>query len=292
MRFRAILTGLVVLLTALSARANETSVSSDSPLLTEITFDSSYDFSAPVRFAGRVIGHSETLRHKIEGFHRFPVSGPWYLQLGAVYDRLDFGGSAIGLLPSTLQTLAVPVGLVYMVDGHPGFQAELRPGFYFSQEITGGAFDCPFYVGSGIPLIKDRLYGVWGLGTSFLRRYPVIPTGGIIWLINDRLRLMAYLPEPRLVYDVTDEWQLWAGGEVVAGSFRNGRSTDPRLNGTVVDYEDYRVGAGAIWSPSRHWKLVAAAGCSVQRNLTFHRANQGYSAGPSPYLRLQLTAAF
>lgn len=292
---RAMLGGLLALLTTVGCRAGQPEViptPASKPLLSEITIDSSYDFSAPMRFTHKVIGHSETLRNKVEFIHRVPVSGPWHFQFGAVYDRFDFGGSATGLLPTTLQAAAIPVGLAYMVDGHVGFQAEFRPGFYFGQEITSGAFDAPFYLGGGIPLIKDKLYGVWGVGTSFLRRYPVVPVGGIIWLINDRTRLLGYLPEPRLVYDLSDEWQVWIGGELVAGSFKNGRSTDPRLNGTTVDYEDYRAGVGAIWSPAKHWKLVAAAGYSIQRNLTFHRANQGYSSDPVPYVKLQLSGAF
>lgn len=296
---RAILSGILGLASTVMGWAGELSPKTIVPteadaevLLNVVSVDTSYGFSAPFEFAHQEMGRGDVLRNRFEATRRIPIQGPWHFQIGAGYDRFDFGGSATQVLPSTLQSFCLPVGISYIVDGQVRFLAQVRPGFYFEREVTRGAFDIPFNIGGGIPLIEGKLYGVWGVGTSILRRYPVVPVGGVIWLINDRLRLLGYVPEPRVVYDLNKQWQLWAGGEIVAGSFKAGQSSDPRLSNTVVDYEDYRVGVGVIWSPAKHWQLIAGAGYSLQRSFTYDRPNQTYTADPAPVVKLQFSGEF
>lgn len=260
--------------------------------LNALTLDASYTGGSEFKFVHKGRGSATTFRSHFEYTHRIPISGPWHFQIGVDYDRLDFGGSALRTLPGTLQTVNVPIGISYMVDGNVGFLVEMRPGFNFEQSITRGAVDVPFNIGGGIPLVEGKLYGVWGVGTSILRRYPVIPVVGVVWLINDDLRLLAYLPEPKIVYDVTKDLSLWAGGEIIANSFKVGKMSREHLSNTVVDYQEYRVGAGLSFSPCKDWTLTAGAGCSVQRSFDFWRAKESYTAEPAPYARIQLTGTF
>lgn len=260
--------------------------------LDELTLEASATGKSDFKFTGKGRGSATTFRSHFEYIHRTPWNGPWHFQLGVDYDRFDFGGTALRTLPTTLQTVNIPLGISYIVDGHVGFLAEIRPGFYFSQSVSRGAIDVPFHIGGGIPLIEGKLYGAWGVGTSILRRYPVIPMVGVIWLISDEWRLMGYVPEPKIVFDASDELQIWAGGEIIVNSFKVGKMSRPNLSHTVVDYEEYRVGLGFDYKASRNWTLTAAGGCAVYRRFDFWRTNEAYNAKPAPYLRLQLSAAF
>ncbi len=277
----------------------DTSPKIDEPVpLNVITLESSVVFSSGVEFTHKEIGRGSALHNRFESIRRIPIRGQWYFQAGAAYDRFDFGGSANAFVPSTLQTFNVPVGVSYIMYGHVGFLAQIRPGFYFEHEVTRGAFDVPIELGGYIPIVTEKLYGVWGLGVSFLRHYPAIPTLGVVWLINDKLRLEGYLPNPRLLYQVSDSFSIWAGGEVLAGSYkvdRRDRPNDPKvnsLNGTTIDYTEVRAGLGFLYTPAKHWEITAAAGFAVDRTFDYWRANKSYIADPAPYLRVQIGGEF
>jgi len=65
-----------------------------------------------------------------------------------------------------------------------------------------------------------------------------------------------------------------------------------KLNGTQVDFTDYRAGIGLVYDLTNTCSLDLGAGYSFQRAFDFNRAGEHYRTDPSPYIRLQLTAAF
>ena len=77
--------------------------------LNTVEFDTSYVFSSDVEFASKKVGRGSAMHNFFEYIHRVPIQGQWYFQVGATYDRFDFGGSATELLPTTLQSINVPI---------------------------------------------------------------------------------------------------------------------------------------------------------------------------------------
>jgi hypothetical protein len=89
--------------------------------------------------------------------------------------------------------------------------------------------------------------------------------------------------------------ETWVGGELVGGSFRTDRNDDIRpkkLNGTQVDFADYRAGVGLTYKMSENVSVDVGAGVSISRQFDFGRAGETYRTDPSPYVRLQMSAAF
>ncbi len=272
---------------------NKAVITPEEPVpLDTVSLDESFVFSSPIKFTHDQVGRGDALHSDFEYIRRLPISGHWYFQLGANYDRFDFGGHATSFLPNTLQTFNIPIGLSYIMYDHVAFLVEVRPGFYFEHEVTRGAIDIPFNTGGYVPLIAEKLYGVWGFGTSALRHYPVIPTVGLVWLVNDNLQVLAYVPEPKIVYTVHEGLSVWAGGELLGGSYKVDRNNDPKLNATIVDYSEYRAGVGLTYTPVKHWDVNLAAGYAFDRTFDFYRAGKSYTAEPAPYIRLQLTGEF
>jgi len=267
--------------------------------LDELTLDESYVFSSPIQFAGKKVGNGDELHSSFDYLRRFPIKGSWYFQTGITYERFDFGGrisSPMGTLPDTLQTANIPIGVAYIVEDRAGFLLQVRPGVNFEHDVNTGGFDIPVEIGGYIPIKKDKFYIVYGLGTSILRQYPAIPTVGILWVINDDLQLYGYAPEPKLVYNVRDNLTVWIGGEVLEGSFRTDSGSAPAsgksINGTVVDYSEYRAGLGVTYTPVENWDINFAAGYTLERDFDFYRAHKEYAADPAPYVRFQLNAQF
>lgn len=253
-----------------------------------------YVFESDLNHGGS-LGKQDELHSEIEYAHRIQLRGNTYLRLGFSYERFDFG-STNAPVPNHLQALAGVVGIDFMHGKDVGAFIEFRPGFYTQNDFGISSFDVPIILSRIFVLEQDRLYLFTGVYTSFLKGgNPVLPLLGVIWIPNDKLRLMGVLPEPKLIYSATDKLNLWVGGQLVGGSFRTDHNDDIRpkkLNGTQVDFSDYRAGVGLTYKLTKNARLDFAAGYSVQRHFAFHRAGENYRTDPSPYVRLQLNAAF
>lgn len=253
-----------------------------------------YVFESDLNHGGS-FGKQDESENQIEYSHRFLIRGDTYFRLGFSYERYDFG-STRAPVPNHLQALSGVVAIDIMHDKDIGAFIEFRPGFYTQNDLGISSFDVPIALGRIFVLQPDKLYLFAGAYAAFLRGgSPVLPLLGMIWIPNDKLRVMGVLPEPKVIYSPTDKLDLWLGGELAGGSFRIDRNDGIRpkkLNGTQVDFSDYRAGLGFTCEVTKNVNLDFAAGYSIQRHFAFHRAGENYRTDPSPYLRLQLKAAF
>lgn len=240
-------------------------------------------------------GSQSSAQSKIEISRRFLVAGNYYLRLGAAYDRFDFGATDAPV-PDHLQSFAGVIALEYLRGQHVGAFFQIRPGFYTEDDLGLSSFDAPMTAGRIFVLQEKKLYLFAGATASFLRGdLPVLPLAGLIWLPREDLRVMAIVPDPRIVYSPTKKLDLWVGGELVGGSFRTDHDDDitPRkLSAAQVDYSDYRVGFGLEYAPSDALSLDFGIGYSLQRSFDFNRAGEDYATEPAPYIRLALKAKF
>ena len=256
--------------------------------------ESGYVFKSDLNHGGS-FGKQEELQTNFEYGHRIQLAGNYYLHLGLSYDRYDFGRTSAPV-PDHLQSIAGVFGVEYMHGSDVGAFLQVRPGFYFQNEIGLSSFDVPITLGRIFVVKEKKLYIMGGAYASFLRgRFPALPLVGVIWIPSDHIRLMAVFPEPQLVYSVTNSLNIWIGGEFAGGSYRTDQNDSIRptkLSGAQVNFSDYRAGAGLTYTVSKSLSLEAGAGYSLQRQFDFARAGETYRTNPSPYLRVQLSAAF
>ena len=189
------------------------------------------------------------------------------------------------------------MAIEYVVKDFPGISLELDPGVYFQDNATWNAFDVPGKVFVSFPLKKDKIFGVVGLGWGQFQDPPVAPGGGIIWLISDKLRLQAVFPKPALIYQPNDDWDLRIIGELNYTGFRTDdvvSHTEQKLDlhNAVVQYSEDRAGVQAGYSGIKHFKLIAGAGVTVERNFDFFRADQSKRTDPAPYVRVSAEVKF
>lgn len=257
-------------------------------------FQTAYVFESDLNHGGSH-GKQDELQTAFEYGHRIQLHDKIYLHLGVSYERYDFG-STDAPVPNHLQAIAGVVGIDIMHGKDVGAFIEFRPGFYTENDFGISSFDCEIAVGRIFVVQPEKLYLFAGAYAAFLSGgYPVYPLGGVIWIASDKVRLMGVLPDPKLIYSATDKLDLWLGGQLVGGSFRTDRNDQiqpKKLNGTQVDFDEYRAGLGLSYDLAKNCSLDFSAGCSIQRHFAFHRAGENYRTDPSPYVSLQLKSSF
>src|SRR5437773_6994485 len=168
------------------------------------SYDSVYTFRSDFKDEPR-LGEGDSYYNDFSYDHRFLITGKWYFRAGFEYERYDFGGTDNGL-PDHLQAAMAHVAVEYVFKDHAGAGIELDPGFYFQDNVRGDAFDFPWKIFVTFPLKKDKIFSVVALGGGLYQSPIVGPGCGMIWLINDKLRLQGVFPKPALVYQPTDDW--------------------------------------------------------------------------------------
>ncbi len=213
--------------------------------------ESGYVFGSDLHRSGS-FGDQDAIQNYFSYAHRILLKGNLYLHLGIDYTRFDFSTTGAPV-PSHLQSVAGVIGVDYMHNNDVGAFLQVKPGFYTEDDFDSASFDAPITLGRIFVLQPDRLYLFTGVNAAFLRgRFPVVPLVGLIWMPNDKWKVLGILPEPRVIYSPNDKMDFWAGGELVGGSFRTDRNNTivpAKLNGAEVDYSEYRVGGGFIYSP-------------------------------------------
>jgi hypothetical protein len=259
-----------------------------------IEMETSYVLGSDLHRSGS-FGDQDAIQNSFSYAHRILLSGNLYLHLGMDYNRFDFSTTGAPV-PDHLQSVAGVIGVDYMHNNDIGAFIQVKPGFYTEDNFDSASFDAPITLGRIFVLQPERLSLFTGVNAAFLRgRFPVIPLLGVIWMPDNKWKVLGILPEPRVIYSPNDKMDFWAGGELIGGSFRTDRNNaivPAKLNGAEVDYSEYRVGGGIIYSPCNNVSIDLGGGYSIRREFDFHRADIRYKADGAPYLRVEFKAKF
>ncbi len=257
--------------------------------------DSGYVFESDLNHGGS-FGKQSELQNEFEYGHRLRLTGNLYLHLGLAYDRYDFGSTAAPV-PNHLQSMAGVIGIDYMHGTDVGAFFQIRPGFYTQSDIGISSFDVPITLGRIFVVREKKFYVFGGAYASFLRGgSPVLPLAGVIWIPSDNSPLDGSSADAEA--DIFPDEKDRSLGRVASSSAGSSEriattiSSPAKLNGTTVNFSDYRAAVGFVYTMSDTFKVNFDAGYSIQRQFDFARAGETYRTDPSPYVRLQLSAQF
>ena len=268
--------------------------------LDTLEIESSYVASSRLKdsgASGQRYGRQDEFAGEISYTRRIPLGlleKRLYLDLGGEYSRFDFGVSN-AQVPTTLQGAAGVIGLEYMIEGHAAVFLRSTPGVYFANEhVTTRSFDAPTILAGAIPLTRNfRL--LLGVRASLLSQNPVLPVGGFIWDITSKLSANIIAPAPRLIYQFNKQFSAFVGGELVGGSFVRGDSPTVRgrINHAVLDYSEYRGGAGLSINLRQGIAFDLSGGYDFQRKFDYYRPGVDYrTKSGAPYAQVNLHAEF
>lgn len=247
--------------------------------------------------SGQRYGEQDEFQSSITYIRRIPLgalNNRLYLNLGGEYRRFDFGVTN-AQVPSTLQSVAGVIGLEYIVNGKAGIILRSNPGVYFSgDDASARSFDAPTILAGVIP-VRENFKLVLGVRGSLLAQHPVLPIGGFIWDITPKLQASVIAPGPRLIYSFNERVSVFAGAELAGGSFvrDDTNAVRGRINHTVLDYTEYRGGAGLNVKVSKAIALDVSGGYDFQRKFDYYRPGVNYRTKEgAPYIQLRLAGQF
>src|SRR5205085_1505536 len=266
----------------------------------------SFEFHAEETYAGN--GDVERGSLSVRNFHESdtrihfiltPMTRIGVLRLGVQTERYSFGYGSNAPIPNDLHSTALVIGLDTEFSDSFLIRLEADPGFYGTDfdDFGRGTFNVPVIIG-GTYIVSSNFQIVFGIGVDALRKYPVLPGGGIRWKFASQWTLNAVAPTPRLEYEPNSSLLFYGGADIRATSYRVEKNFgtlrgNPGLNHAAITYEEVRVGGGLDWKLTSAMKLSVEGGVIPFRNFDFHRTQVRYHQdGIAPYGMLALHVAY
>ena len=220
------------------------------------------------------------------------------LRLGAEWERFSFGMGNTKLLPDTLQSVSLVIGLDTQFSDSILVRFEAQPGVYNTGfDDLSDDFDLPFIIG-GTYIYNPNWQFIVGVSVDVERNYPVIPAAGFRWKAGRQWVVNAVMPTPRVEFEWNKSLTLYGGGEIKSANYRvddhfGDKQGKPRLNHAVLTYNEVRTGAGFDWKISPNVTLTAETGYQPYRSFDFFRTNvRFHQDGGAPYGTISLHGAF
>ena len=228
-----------------------------------------------------------------------PMTKIGILRLGLQTERYSFGYGSLAPIPKDLHSTALVIGLDTEFSDSFLIRFEMDPGFYGTDfdDFGQDTFNLPVILG-GTYIFSSNFQIVFGIGVDALRKYPVLPGGGIRWKFASRWTLNAVVPTPRIEFEPNSNLLFYVGADIRATSYRVEKNYgtlrgNPSLNHAAITYEEVRVGGGLDWKLSSAVKLTMEGGVIPYRNFDFHRTDVRYHQDSiAPYGMAALHVAF
>jgi hypothetical protein len=294
---------------AFAVQVETYSTSSKNVALVEQESSFSFDFEAEAAYFGDgSVQRGETGNLRINDFDGgqarvhfifTPLTKIGILRLGVAMEHYSFGFGGNAAIPDDLHSTSMIIGLDTELSDSFLIRFEAQPGFYGTDfdDFGQDTFNVPVVIG-GTYIFNSGFQVVFGLGIDAWRQYPVLPGGGIRWKFAPQWTLNAVVPTPRLEYEPTSSFLLYAGLDLRSTSYRVDKQFgtmrgDTSLNHAAITYNELRVGAGFDWKLTSAIKLSVEGGFIPFREFDFHRTQVRYHQdGSVPYGMLALRAAF
>ena len=193
-----------------------------------------------------------------------------------IFHAKFFSGSAGLDLPDQVAVLALDLGWTWRYADKFSLQTRFEPGFYTDVEEFGAdAIYYPFSLAlaRGFTPVLDGVIGVT-IRPDFER--VVMPIVGVNWEISNLVHLKAQLPESRLEYFVTANWNIYAGfnGENTSYALRKKGGFDREQ----ITIEDLRFFGGLGYRINDELQVALEVGEVFDRDVEFDRAPEGMPA--------------
>lgn len=196
-------------------------------------------------------------------------------------------------LPSQLSGVVLDAGWTGRFDDGISVQARILPGIYSDfREFGNEALYMPVSVGV-IKTFDSRLSGIFGAEIRPGFEQQIMPLIGVAWMIDQRTRLDARLPESRFAYYLGRGWSTHVGFKWQNMSYG---MHENNLGADQVTVEDFRLWWGATFRLSDNIQLSGEIGRvfgrSIEYNDTIPGVESDFNVDAAPFFRFILGGPF
>jgi uncharacterized protein DUF6268 len=263
----------------------------------EINAKASFVDSASTKLYGVHVGRVSEIHSAIDYVLSPDVSKDFIPRAGLSWERFSFNHSGPVPLPNVLQSGSVVAGFDTTLSEDWLLRFEAKPGIYSDfKDIDENDVNVPFIIGASW-LVDTDLQIFAGLSVDLFREYPVLPGLGIRWRFAEDWTLMLVPPDPRIIYSIDKNLQVFAGLDVKGMNARVGDSFGtvrgrPNLDNALLNLTEIRVGAGVSYKVFDSIMLDLEGGYMVYRRYDFFRANVHLESEPAPYVQFAVKGSF
>jgi hypothetical protein len=169
-------------------------------------------------------------------------------------------------LPSQLMRVAFDAGWTGRFGDGISLQAKIFPGIYSDfREFGADALYIPFSM-AVIKSFDSKRSGILGVEIRPNFEQQIMPLIGLAWMINERTRLDARLPESRFVYYLGRGWSTHVGfrwWNMTYGIHEN------ELDADQVTVEDFRLFLGTTFRLSDNIRFSGEIGQAFGRSIEY-----------------------
>lgn len=257
------------------------------PVAQEFSIETSYTGESKTKQGTRDIGGVSDINNHLNYVVSPQIKDGILLRLGVNYERDSFGLPSNAPLPNTLQAVNAIIGADMVVSDKIIMRAEIHPGIYSDfVDINGNDFDMPVQIGGTYLWSKDFQI-IFGIQIDLKSNLPLVGLPGFRWQFADNWVLSAIPPKPQLQYEVNNSLTLFTGAEIIGGTYQLNQNfgtnhghgpgdNSSQLNNNVVDFTEFRVGAGLTWKFTPNMKLDVSGGYIPYRSFEMHANRIGY----------------
>lgn len=216
------------------------------------------------------------------------------IDLGVRLKSTFISNSSIGLdLPGQVAKVALDAGWTGRFGDGVSVQARIYPGIYSDlRDLSSEGLYMPFSVAM-IKSFDSKLSGVIGVEIRPDFHQQLMPLLGVAWMINERTRLDARIPESRLVYYLGRGWSTHAGFRWENTSYSVHRN---ELGANQLTIEDFRFFLGTTFRLSDNLQFGGDVGRVVGRSFEYQNttaaAKSDFDAEAATFVRFTLGGPF
>ena len=253
------------------------------PISQEFNAEGSYSGGALTKQGSKPLGDLDNINSHFDYVISPQVKDGVLLRFGIDSERNSFGLPNKSPLPNTLQSANLIIGADLALTDKILFRIELHPGYYGDNgDITSSDIDVPVQFGATYLYSKD-LQIILGGQFDYKSDVPFIVVPGIRWQFADKWVLSAIPPKPQLQYELSNALTLYAGAEILAGTYElndqfGSAHSDVtiggeggNLNGKIMDFTEVRLGVGTTWKFMPNLSLDVSGGYIAYREFAYSR---------------------
>jgi hypothetical protein len=259
--------------------------------------DLTYSFASPIRAGSQGLGDLDSLIWHAGYVESLKQTETLHWLLGVDWRRSQFSVPDGAPIPTSLQSTALVLGADWQLADRWNLRGEWLPGVYSDfEDFSGRDFNAPFTLQIAYQLSDTLTVGGQVL-VDVRRRSALVGTVGVTWRFAEDWRLVFWLPRPQVEYRIHEQLTAFMGASFTGGTYAV--ATDfgadrgaAELGGTLVDYQEVRVGGGLRWQAPGNWNVEVAGGWTLDRRFHFHQRDRLLNGDGAPYVQASFGRRF